>query len=141
VDDSNKASAAEAAVKLDLNSVEESEVSSQKRVGRASLSWLQNTDPGYPELPKTSQEGDVGPQSTGFSKDEVATQMEKQGHGISRREQNDSDDEYPDPELEDALRRMSLDESGKLIQDGNDAASEHTRPTPTISQDDLETHG
>ncbi|KAI4654516.1 hypothetical protein J4E81_004494 [Alternaria sp. BMP 2799] len=139
VDDSNKASAADAAVKPDLNSVEESGVSSQKRIGRVSLSWLQNTDPGYPELPKTSQEEDVGPQSTGSSKDEVAMQTEKQGHGIPGGEQNDSDDEYPDPELEDALRRMSLDESGKLIQDGNDAASEHTRPTPTINQDDLGT--
>ncbi|KAI4642380.1 hypothetical protein J4E93_007528 [Alternaria ventricosa] len=134
-----KASAAEAVVKLDSDSLEESGVSAQKRIGRVSLSWLQNTDPGYPELPKTTQEEDMDPQSTGSSKDEVAMQMENQGHGISRREQNDSDDEYADPELEDALRRMSLDESGKLIQDGNDAASEHTSPPPTISQDDLGT--
>ncbi|KAH6866734.1 hypothetical protein BKA58DRAFT_388527 [Alternaria rosae] len=139
VDDSNKISTAQAAVKIDSKKLKASGPPSQKQIGREDLSWLQNTDPGYPELPKTSQEEDVDPQSTGPPKDEVAMQMGNQGHDISRREQNDIDDEYADPELEDALRCMTLDESGRLIQDVNDPASEHTSPPITISQNDLGT--
>jgi hypothetical protein len=100
------------------------------------LSWLNNTDPGYPKLPKISQEEEPEPISSGSTGNEVV-HLEKQDNNVSHQGQNNADDEYADPELEEALGRMTLDDSGRLTEDVNDPVSGHTKSPLAASHDDL----
>jgi hypothetical protein len=116
---------------------DESRATPQKRVSRRNFSSPNNTDPGYPELPKMSQEEDAESMSTGSARNKVAVHPEKQ-ENVSHQRQNDTDDEYADPELEDALGRMSLDDSGTLTEDVNDSASDDVNSLLTANHNDLE---
>ncbi|CAE7177921.1 hypothetical protein CFE70_005773 [Pyrenophora teres f. teres 0-1] len=104
--------------------------SSSKRVGRVKLSILTSTDPEYPTLPRTSQEEATESMSTEGSKDDAS----KDGDGdvLFRSQLSDSldasEDAYDDPELEEALGCMTLDDSGKLTEDAKSSAMEHTKP-------------
>jgi hypothetical protein len=137
IDEVDKTSVAQSTTTNDVERMEEGGVSPHKRVGRVSLSWTNGTDPGYPKLPKTSQEEDTSPLSTISSQDEVGVQPKNQDDGVSHQRQNDTDDEYADPELEDALRRMTLDDSGRLTEDVTDPASERTISPPTTRHHNL----
>ena len=106
----------------------ESIVSPEKRVGRVNLSRLDHTNFGYPKLPETSQEEDTETLPSALSKEDVGVQLEGQDKGVSFQRQKADDDEFADPELEDALRRMTLDDSGRLTEDANGLALEHTSP-------------
>jgi hypothetical protein len=74
----------------------------RKRIGRVNLSWLKGADPGYPTLPKGSQEEVEEPSST--------------------EQLDESEDEFVDAELEEALGRLDLDDAGALKE-------EHTSPS------------
>ncbi|CAN9101655.1 unnamed protein product [Alternaria alternata] len=106
----------------------ESIISLEKRVGRVNLSRLDHTNFGYPKLPETSQEEDTETLPSALSKEDVGVQLEGQDKGVSFQRQKADDDEFADPELEDALRRMTLDDSGRLTEDANGLALEHTSP-------------
>ena len=106
-------------------------VARQKRVGRVNLSWLDSTDPGYPKLPRTSQEEDAESVSTESSENDIV-HPKKQDNDVSHQRQINADDEYADPALEEALGRMTLDDSGRLTEDVNDPVSEHTTPQSDI---------
>jgi hypothetical protein len=128
VNEASEASTAQPTAKSDLETVEGSETPSKKRVGRVSLSRLQNSDPGYPKLPKSSQEEDVKSVFTRPSKTETAVQLENQDPSILPQQHKATDDEFTDPELENALARMTLDDSGRLTEDVNDPESERIKP-------------
>ncbi|KAI2474607.1 hypothetical protein Ptr902_13976 [Pyrenophora tritici-repentis] len=104
--------------------------SSSKRIGRVKLSMLTSTDPEYPTLPQASQEEATESMSTEAFKDDAS----KDGNGdVSFRSQlsdsfDASEDAYDDPELEEALGYMTLDDSGKLTEDAKSSAAEHTKP-------------
>ncbi|USP79928.1 uncharacterized protein yc1106_07202 [Curvularia clavata] len=88
----------------------ENKASSLSRsVGRVDLPWLKGIDPGYPELPQSSQEDAKDVRLNGLS--------------------DDSDDEFPDAELEEALGNMTLDNAGNLKEDGEVDAFEQTSPS------------
>ncbi|KAL1793341.1 hypothetical protein ACET3X_008323 [Alternaria dauci] len=103
----------------------ESSVPPQKRVGRVNLSQLNHADPGYPKLPETSQEEDAETLPPTLSRDDVGVHPEDQDKGVSFQRQEADNDEFADPELEDALRRMTLDDSGRLTEEASGPALEH----------------
>jgi len=100
-----------------------------RRVGRVDLSLLTGTDPGYPTLPRASQEETKMPSSTGAFKGHAS--KDRDVNVSSRSQLSDalytSEDAYDDPELEEALGRMTLDDSGKLTEDAESLALEHTK--------------
>ncbi|KAF1945438.1 hypothetical protein EJ02DRAFT_463271 [Clathrospora elynae] len=109
-----------------------------KRVGRVSLSWLKGPDPGYPTLPQVSAEETERPLSTPLFKHSSAVPTE-----------DPEDDEFADPELEEALQRMDIDRDGKLRDDVEGAALEHEAaaghvahilPLAAVAEDDMHAH-
>ncbi|KAG9196355.1 hypothetical protein G6011_01476 [Alternaria panax] len=139
-DEANQAYACQPTPHSDLEKTEnlgaESRVAPKKRIGRVKLSRLNNTDPGYPKLPKISQEEDAGTLSPALSRDDVNMRLEDQDKNVSFQKQESDDDEYADPELEDALGHMTLDDSGSLTEDANNVASEHTNSPPVANHNE-----
>lgn len=86
--------------------------SASRSVGRIDLPWLKGIDPGYPKLPQSSQ-----------SSQEDAIDFRPSGLP------HDSDDEFPDAELEEALGNLTLDNAGNLKEHVEVDASEQTRPS------------
>jgi hypothetical protein len=91
----------------------------QKRVGRVNLSWLRGPDPQYPLLPQYIEDRNASMSSPsldtsdkpGASKQGVARSSHRD---LLRSNMIEEDDEFADPELEEALQVLNLDEDGKL---------------------------
>jgi hypothetical protein len=80
----------------------------QKRVGRVNLAWLRGPDPQYPTLPRQPDDGDAlmdTPADADAMEHEVVHPADTE---------KDDDDEFADPELEEAFQDLDLDEDGKL---------------------------
>lgn len=93
-----------------------------RRVGRINSSYLQGPDPAYPQLP-------VGDEHFNTSSDvempfEVAveqTQQEVEATKIhrdqgSKLENITGDDDFADPELDEAFQHLYLDEEGRIVE-------------------------
>lgn len=91
----------------DSNLESENETSSSfRRVGRINILSLNGADVGYPVLPQLSQEDTEASQPNEVSAD--------------------TDDEYADAELEEALGHMTLDDAGNLREDVEVVTPEQT---------------
>jgi hypothetical protein len=90
----------------------------RKRIGRVNLSWWEGADPGYPILPKGSQEEIEEPSST--------------------EQLDESEYEFADAELEEALGRLDLDDAGVLKEDTKQSTSKHTSPSAATGHDESE---
>jgi hypothetical protein len=101
---------------------------SRRRVGRVNLSWLRGPDPGYPSLPQE-------PGSDAF---DAKRGLDCSNEGIrdapaivippSPSEVGEEEDEFADPDLDEALQIMDLDDEGKL-KEVPTAATEHGAST------------
>jgi hypothetical protein len=93
-----------------------------KQVGRLNLPLLKGADPGYSMLPEGSQEEAERSLSTEqffFSSD---MHVERNDHQSSPQAQlpeavDESEDEFADAELEQALGRLNLDDAGTLTEE------------------------
>lgn len=109
----------------------------QRRVGRVNLSWLRGPDPGYPILPPESEKGTDSPDSSTTLK-HPARSIEDIGHTTSALTtrlptlQADEDDEFADPELEETLQIMDLDDEGKLTEAPTAKPTKRKRKSPRL---------
>lgn len=93
-------------------------------LGRVTPSWLQGLDPAYPVLPPTPTETERAPSPSNPSDHSPAPGVERFVGNVFKAlypEQRRSlqSDDFPDPELEEALKHLDIDDSG------------HLRPKPT----------
>jgi hypothetical protein len=98
----------------------------RKRVGRVNLSWLRGPDPGYPILPQEPDEHDTSaaPSDPLANPANCVNHEQNVAHSSQTRLPNlemVEDDEFADPELENALQVLDLDADGKLT-DHTDAS-------------------
>jgi hypothetical protein len=87
----------------------------QKRVGRVNIAWLRGPDPHYPTLPQQPDHSGAlidTPADAGATKHEEAHLADgpSRAHPTGKAD----DDEFADPELEEALQDLDLDEDGKI---------------------------
>jgi hypothetical protein len=139
-------------------------ISAHKRIGRVNISRLKGADdtnnvtalgmdaaenqhdPGYPTLPKGLQEEVEGPSSTeqlNLSSDIPVERIDD--HRPSQAQLleafNDSDDEFADPELEEALRRLDLDDTVRMSEETKETALRHTSSLASTGHNELEMLG
>ncbi|OAL53324.1 ribonuclease H-like protein [Pyrenochaeta sp. DS3sAY3a] len=87
-------------------------------LGRVTLSWLQGLDPAYPVLPPTPTETERA-SSPSNPPDHISAPGVRFVGNVSKAlypEQSRSlqGDDFPDPELEEALKHLEIDDSGHL---------------------------
>ncbi|KAF2832080.1 hypothetical protein CC86DRAFT_451720 [Ophiobolus disseminans] len=91
---------------------------SRKRIGRVNLPWLKGPDPGYPVLPQEPEAKSSVSDSAPIFQHSARTVEDNADAATSNtrlpRLQTDEEDEFADPELEEALQVMDLDTEGKL---------------------------
>jgi hypothetical protein len=96
-----------------------------KRIGRVNLSWLRShgPDPGYPALPCVGEEADDRSASSLFCDhssrllEDVELDPLLSDPRPNGSVQETTDDEFADPDLEEALNAMEVDMYGKLKED------------------------
>jgi hypothetical protein len=89
----------------------------QKRVGRVNSDWLRTSgpDPGYPTLPTRTESEDVEHSLTSTLQLDGSSRTFKDHTSVTTQLHVDkADDEFADPELEEALKVMELDVDGNL---------------------------
>ncbi|KAF1845740.1 uncharacterized protein K460DRAFT_416948 [Cucurbitaria berberidis CBS 394.84] len=102
------------------------------RVGRVNLSQLRGPDPAYPALPQDVMENVSRPSSVQsfyhFSTAPADSSIEEELHSTRppESEVDAEDDEFADPELEEALKALVLSDDGKLTNDTVEAILEMT---------------
>jgi hypothetical protein len=104
----------------------------RRGIGRAELSKLTNTDPGYPTLPTSSlaSEDSDSDDSDAFDPAPVARPRRAVHASVVAQTSSEQDDaEYTDPELENALMEMNIDRLSDIGKARN--------PEPTTEQEDL----
>jgi len=120
----------------------------QKRVGRVNLSWLKGPDPGYPILPNELEKTTSSPNSlsnfqysshsTGATENAALASDTR----LSTNEADEADDEFADPELEQAFQVMDLDSEGKLKEvAAAEPKATPKRASPRISQAEKSSSG
>jgi hypothetical protein len=93
----------------------------QKCVGRVKLSWLKSSDPGYPVLPHVSEDLDASTSSAIMKNTQDAARSSDTS--LTRSDMHKEDDEFADPDLEEALQDLDLDADGKLTETFKSAAT------------------
>lgn len=95
-------------------------IRSQRRVGRVNMSWLRGADPGYPALPQEPDDLAVSterPITNDLTHSVTDTKDANQSFDTCELEARENeDDEFADPELDEALQDLDLDPEGKLIE-------------------------
>lgn len=126
----------------------------QKRVGRLNLSELWGPDPRYPVLPHSPDEivDQTSPSQTFYRSTNAVVDPNPLEEIISSQlaEVNtDEDGEFGDPELEEALRVMEIDNEGRLgetkqssadIETGRESRSISELAPPNVSPGDPKAH-
>lgn len=88
----------------------------QRRVGRVNLSWLRGPDPGYPSLPPEPS-ADALDAKHGLDRSNEGIKHDAPPAMVitpSSFEAGEEEDEFADPDLDEALQIMDLDDEGKL---------------------------
>ncbi|KAJ8116990.1 hypothetical protein OPT61_g1704 [Boeremia exigua] len=104
----------------------------QRRVGRINLSWLKGPDPGYPVLPEPPISEDSYISSDG---DLVDTSIPSHdGKPSETSDGNGDTDDFDDPELEEAMHRLTIDSDG-VLREASESASIVSTPAPPERSD------
>jgi hypothetical protein len=108
-----------------------------KRIGRINLSWLKSADPGYPTLPKGSQQELEEPPSIEHADSDMVDDVPSTQAQLSEAF-NEPEDEFADPELEEALARLNLDDAGRLEGDTKESTLEQkVKPAEVLESSDV----
>ncbi|KAH7401988.1 hypothetical protein DE146DRAFT_450534 [Phaeosphaeria sp. MPI-PUGE-AT-0046c] len=105
------------------NSFTDGSTRSQRRIGRVNMSWLRGPEPGYPILPQEPEDSNASSKSLlSHNPTHSVTDAQDAKQSIRAWEvepYKDEDDEFADPELEEALHDLNLDVDGKLTESAN----------------------
>ncbi|EAT88883.2 hypothetical protein SNOG_03678 [Parastagonospora nodorum SN15] len=115
----------------------------QKRVGRVNFQWLRGPDPEYPQLPQHPEDCDIPVASASSDPSFESSATNQQVADMSNAKWPEPSaiedfDEFADPELEEALQVLDIDEDGKLIDAPVPTActvkAKRTRKVPSTSR-------